>query len=138
MKARQIKLEEGIISIPVNATKMGIENLKKVVDYLGKVTKKVQKFKEDGKYSFMEKINTGFIVAGGAISLSGEASNIIAEIKDLSQTEIHDLIMHIAFQFTIDTEKAQSFVDKIVLPVLHILQDGSQIIDGIDDVFGKK
>lgn len=132
---RRIQLDTGIIEIPQDATTFGVENLKKIVVSVGNISKKIKKFKSDGKYSFIEKIKTGFIISDGLLDIAQDGKKIVQEIKDLSRNEIHELIMHIASVFTIDTAKAENFFNKIIIPTLNILQEISLLVDGIDDVF---
>lgn len=138
MKIKKIKLEDGIISIPVDGTAIGIESLKAIVNHLGRITKRIKEFKKDGKYSFWEKMQTGFIITGGAIEIATDAGKIWRELEDLDQSEIRELVLYFASSFHIDTAKASLFVEKIAIPILKMLEDGSQLITGIDDVFGKK
>lgn len=134
---KKIKLEDGIIKIPVDGTKLGIDALKSIVTHIGKIAEKIKKFKEDGKYSFWEKMQTGFVVVGGTIEMATEAGKIWKELQDLDQKEVHQLVMHFASTFKINTAKAELFVKKIAIPVLQMLEDGSQVVSDIDDVFGK-
>lgn len=134
---KKIKLEDGIIKIPVDGTPLGIDALKSIITHIGRIAKKIKEFKKDGKYSFWEKMQTGFVVVGGSIELATEAGKIWKELQDLDQKEIHQLVMHFASTFNIDTKKAELFVTKIAIPVLKMLEDGSQVVSDIDDVFGK-
>ena len=102
------------------AEKIGIEQLKKSLTVLAKVTGAIDKALEDGKVNIAEGIGIAF----KAVDLIGVIKNLKqarAELADLSELEIVELTEHFSTEFDLRNEEAEQMVEVILELALQIV-----------------
>ena len=97
---------------------MGIENFKKVCDFVYLVAKKAEKVTGEaspgGKKIQLVELPEFIPVIVAVPGLIGALPEFIPELKDMDQAEKNEYIQHVKDAYDFDNDKAEALVEKVV------------------------
>ncbi len=116
------------VKIPEDGTKIGIEQLKNIVDITFKATLEAENITSLKEKSFLAKLFGGYIrfavfLLDTSVDIYESIPILATEVKDLDFAEINELVLYLAKKYKLDQVKAQKIFD-IFKKVLVLLEDG--------------
>lgn len=116
------------VKIPSDGTKLGVEQLKNLIDISLEVRKRLLKIKKLRDANFFKKLFGGWFSFGlfglqTAWDLIESAPQIASELKDLDWREIEELTLKVAQDHQLNIDAAKLLLDKFK-KVAFWLKDG--------------
>lgn len=106
-----------------NADRLGIDNLKALVKFAARVVSKVREFREDGRYSLVEKIKTPLLLADGLEFFNAQRLDQIGrELLDLNKAEVGELFVAIGEELDVNLAEAELLFTERILPLVEAAQ----------------
>ena len=104
------------IKIPLDGTKIGITQLKNIIDITLTASFEVKNIKDLKEKNWLAKLFGGYIrfavfLLDTSVDIYKAAPILAKEVKDLDYTEINELVLHIAKTWELDETKAQHVFD---------------------------
>jgi len=118
-----------------DANKYGIEQLKELAADIAGIWKNIHSRLEDKKLSWIEGIMTGMDLINVGKETVAELADLRLEIFDLSQSEIQQLISHVAKVSGLSELKAGVFVENILLETVTIVYSAIDIYINSKEIF---
>ncbi len=119
---KEIKLGASLKVKRTEGEKFGIEELKKLIRYTGKVEDDISDIVADGKVGWFEVAGIVLRRTRGAVEIAAHAKDIKNEFLDLSDAEIIELTPVIEQAYEIEEGKALDAVHEYIIPLWELLE----------------
>jgi hypothetical protein len=131
-----LKFEGEEIKLGKDTSAEGIDHLLAAIQFVANLAKKFNGYQTDGKFGFFEKIQFGFDLASG-MEFATQIDDIIAELRDLQDQELADLVQSVGKAFGWDKERVFIFIENILFPMLTVIRQAVLLSTNIPAFFKK-
>lgn len=104
-----------------NSDKLGIQNLKPLVQLAARIIEKVRQNAADGRYTWLEIVGTVWALTDLRPFLTGKRlEQIFSELVDLNSAEVSELLSAIGEELGVNLAEAELFFQERIMPLVSL------------------